>query len=69
MLSLAGPIDRLTGCLSPIFDVEALDATEFPSVVGHQNESQATGMRCDKQIVCADHGSEQLEIGANLSVV
>jgi hypothetical protein len=47
--------------LSPVFNVEILDATELIGVVSHERELERTGVRRDEEIVCADHRSTHFE--------
>jgi hypothetical protein len=46
-----------------------LDATELPGIVGHKCKLKGTGMRCNEEIVRADHRSTRFERGADLGIV
>ena len=52
--------------LSPVFNVEILDATELIGVVGYERELERTSERCNEEIVCAYHRSTHFERSTDL---
>src|ERR1700685_432976 len=59
----------LTELLSPVFNVEVLDATELIGVVGHERDPERTGVCRDEEIVGADQLSMHFERRTDLCVV